>query len=254
MQYQFAAYPSLRDRVVLVTGGASGIGASISEHFARQGARVGVIDIDQAAAETLRGSLSDPRRVHVELADLRNIDALRTAIARIRDTLGPVSVLVNNAARDDRHTIDEVTPDYWDERMATNLRHQFFAAQVVKDDMIALRHGSIINMSSISFKLAIGGMPVYLAAKAGVVGLTRALARDLGPHGIRVNTLVPGWIMTLRQIDLWLTPEAEAELMRNQCIPEKLYPPDIARMVLWLAADDSRLVTGQEFTVNGGWS
>jgi D-xylose 1-dehydrogenase len=251
---QFATYPSLRDRVAIVTGGASGIGASIVEHLVGQGARVGVIDFDRAALDGLRASLKgDTARLHGVIADLRDIEALRAAIGEIRSTLGPITVLVNNAARDDRHPIDTVTPEYWDERMATNLRHQFFAAQAVKEDMIALRYGSIVNMSSMSFKLAIGGMPVYLAAKAAVIGLSRALARDLGRHGIRVNAILPGWIMTPRQVELWLTPEAEADLMRAQCIPEKLYPPDIARMVLWLAAEDSRLVTAQEFVVNAGW-
>lgn len=250
----FASYPSLKGRTVLVTGGASGIGASIVEHFAAQGAKVGLIDLDRAAAEALKASVPDPSRVHVEFADLRDISALQAAIGRIREALGKFSVLVNNAARDDRHSIESVDTAYWDERMATNLRHQFFAAQAVKDDMVTLGRGSIINMSSISFKLAQGGMPAYLTAKAGVIGLTRGLARDLGPHGIRVNSVIPGWIMTQRQIDLWLTPDSEAELMRRQCIPEKLYPPDIARMILWLAADDSRLVTAQEFTVDGGWS
>ena len=188
-------------------------------------------------------------------ADLRDIDALRNAIDRLRGEFGGgFSVLVNNAARDDRHAIDDVTPEYWDERMATNLRHQFFCAQAVKEDMIAAGGGSIINFSSVSFMLKQGGMPVYLTAKSAVIGLTHALARDLGPHHIRVNTVVPGWIMTQRQVDLWLTPEAEAEVLRGQCIPEKLYPPDIARMVLWLAADDSRLVTAGEFVVDGGWT
>ncbi len=254
MSNRFAVYPSLRDRVAIVTGGASGIGASIVEHLVGQGARVGVMDLDRASLDGIRANLAgDAARIHGVVADVRNIDALRAGIAQIRAALGPVTVLVNNAARDDRHAIDAVTPEYWDERMATNLRHQFFAAQAVKDDMIAARRGSVINMSSMSFKLAIGGMPVYLAAKAAVIGLSRALARDLGPHGIRVNSILPGWIMTPRQVDLWLTPDAEADLMRAQCIPEKLYPPDIARMVLWLAADDSRLVTAQEFVVNGGW-
>jgi NAD(P)-dependent dehydrogenase (short-subunit alcohol dehydrogenase family) len=251
----FATYPSLKDRVVVVTGGASGIGASIVEHFVAQGARVGFIDVDRAAADALRAGLpADPSRLCFVAADLRDVEALRRAVAEIRAAIGRVAILVNNAARDDRHAIDAVTPAYWDERMATNLRHQFFAAQAVKDDMIALGHGSIINMSSVSFKLAQGGMPAYLTAKSAVIGLTRALARDLGRHAVRVNTVVPGWIMTERQIKLWLTPEAEAEMMREQCLPEKLYPPDIARMVLWLAADDSRLVTGQEFVVDAGWT
>jgi len=253
---EFASYPSLRDRTVLITGGASGIGASLVEHFAAQGARVGFIDIDAAAAEKLLHSLGEAaRRCHFVAADLRDIALLRAAIDETRSRLGgPIAVLVNNAARDDRHPIDTVTPEYWDERMATNLRHQFFAAQAVKDGMIAGGGGAIVNMSSISFMLAQGGMPVYLTAKSAVVGLTRALARDLGKHGIRVNAVMPGWIMTERQVALWLTPEAEAEMLRGQCIPQKLYPPDIARMVLWLAADDSRLVTAQNFVVDGGWT
>src|SRR5215472_13918019 len=231
----FAIYPSLRDRRVLVTGGASGIGASLVEHFAAQGARVGFIDLDAEAAERLTASLGE-RRGHAVFAraDLCDIAALRRAVDDLRTRLGGAfSVLVNNAARDDRHGIDQVTPDYWDERMATNLRHQFFAAQALKDEMIAAGGGSIVNMSSVSFLLAQGGMPAYLTAKSAVVGLTRALARDLGPHRIRVNAVFPGWIMTERQQKLWLTPGAEAEMMKGQCIPEKLYPPDVARMVLW---------------------
>jgi len=252
----FATYPSLGERRVLVTGGASGIGASIVEHFVRQGARVGFIDLDAEAAERLMASLGGDRaNAAFARADLRDIAALRRAIGDLRSRLGgSFSVLVNNAARDDRHGIDQVTPEYWDERMATNLRHQFFAAQALKDEMIAAGGGSIVNMSSVSFLLAQGGMPAYLTAKSAVVGLTRALARDLGPHKIRVNAVFPGWIMTERQQKLWLTPEAEAEMMKGQCIPEKLYPPDVARMVLWLAADDSALVTAQNFVVDAGWT
>jgi D-xylose 1-dehydrogenase len=252
----FARYPSLDGRKVIVTGGASGIGAAIVAHFVAQNAKVGFIDLDEAAAQRLLDRLGDTAHpCRFAAADLRDIAALGRAIDGLRAELGgPITVLVNNAARDDRHAIDEVTPEYWDERMATNLRHQFFAAQAVKDDMIASGGGAIVNMSSISFMLGQGGMPVYLTAKAAVVGLTRALARDLGPHRIRVNAVMPGWIMTERQIELWLTPEAEAELMRGQCLKEKLYPPDIARMVLWLAADDSRLVTAQNFVVDGGWT
>ena len=252
----FANYPSLRDRSVLVTGGASGIGASIVEHFVAQGSRVGFIDLDAEAAERLTVSLGERRANAVfARADLRDIAALRQAIDTLRASLGgSFTVLVNNAARDDRHGIDQVTPEYWDERMATNLRHQFFAAQALKDEMIAVGGGAIINMSSISFLLGQGGMPVYLTAKSAVVGLTRALARDPGPHRIRVNAVFPGWIMTERQLKLWLTPDAEADMMRGQCIPEKLYPPDVARMVLWLAADDSALVTAQNFVVDAGWT
>jgi D-xylose 1-dehydrogenase len=252
----FAIYPSLRDRAVLVTGGASGIGASIVEHFAGQGARVGFIDFDAAAARSLLEQLGERASLcRFAEADLRDIAQLRGAIDRLRGELGrPITVLVNNAARDDRHTIEEVTPEYWDERMATNLRHHFFAVQALREEMIAARGGSIINMHSISVLRKNGAMPVYVTAKAAVTGLTRSLARALGPHRIRVNAIIPGWIMTERQLRLWLTPEAEAEMMRGQCIPEKLYPPDVARMVLWLAADDSRLVTAQHFVVDGGWS
>ena len=253
---EFATYPSLRGRTVLITGGASGIGASIVGHFVAQGSRVGFIDLDRDAAGTLIEGLGDKAALcRFAIADLRDIDALRRAITELRAELGgPITVLVNNAARDDRHKIDDVTPEYWDERMATNLRHQFFAVQAVKDEMIAAGGGSIINMSSVSFLLGQGGMPAYLTAKSAVIGLTRGLARDLGPHHIRVNTVIPGWIMTERQIALWLNPEAEAEVLKGQCIPEKLYPPDIARMVLWLAADDSRLVAAQSFVIDGGWT
>lgn len=252
---EFARYPSLRDRRVFVTGGASGIGASIATHFAVQGARVAFIDIDDAAAAATIAAIraeghAIPHYIH---CDLRDIAALRAAIAQARGTIGPIEVLVNNAARDDRHALDDVTPEYFDERMAVNFRHQFFAAQAVAPDMRAAKGGSIINLGSISWMLKNPGMPVYLSAKAAALGLTRALARDLGPHGIRSNSVMPGWIMTERQVSLWLTPESEAELMRQQCLKEKLYPPDIARMVLWLAADDSRLVTAQQFIVDGGW-
>ena len=253
MTGRFANYPSLKGRRVLVTGGASGIGAGIVEHFVAQESHVGFLDLDEAAAAGLLGRLPEGAARFAK-ADLRDIPATRRAIARLREELGgPFTVLVNNAARDDRHTIDEVTPDYWDERIATNLRHQFFCAQAVKDGMIEAGGGSIINMSSNSFLLANGEMPVYTAAKSGVIGLTRGLARKLGPHHIRANVVYPGWIMTERQLALWMTPEAEAERAKGQCIPDRLYPPDVARMVLWLAADDSEHVTAREFIVDGGW-
>lgn len=246
---QFATYPSLKDEAVVVTGGASGIGASIVEHFAEQGARVGFVDIDEQAG----GVLAAKTGAAFAACDLRNIQALRTAIACFERDNGPTLALINNAARDDRHTIEEVTPEFWDERMATNLRHQFFAAQAVLPAMRKRKRGSLINMGSISWRLALGGMPAYVTAKSAIEGLTRGLARDVGPDGVRANCLVPGWIMTERQIKLWLTPEGEADLMAKQCLKEKLYPPDIARMALWLAADDSRMVTAQSFVVDGGW-
>jgi NAD(P)-dependent dehydrogenase (short-subunit alcohol dehydrogenase family) len=247
---QFATYPSLKNEAVIVTGGASGIGASIVEHFAAQSSRVAFLDFDDKAG---RAHAEQTRTTFVH-CDLRDIAALKVAIARIEKEQGPTLALVNNAARDDRHKIEDVTPEYWDERIATNLRHQFFAAQAVIPAMRARKRGSLINMGSISWLLSEGGMPVYLTSKAAITGLTRALARDVGGDGIRANTILPGWIMTERQLSKWMTPEGEAELLKEQCLKEKLYPPDVARMVLWLAADDSRLVTAQSFVVDGGWT
>ncbi|MBU8542574.1 MULTISPECIES: SDR family NAD(P)-dependent oxidoreductase [Roseomonadaceae] len=244
----FAIYPSLSGRVVLVTGGASGIGAEVVAQFASQQARVAFLDFDDAggqrvAAET--GALF----VH---CDLRDIAALRAAMAHVANLLGPVQVLVNNAARDDRHGLETVEPDYWDERMATNLRHMFFCAQAVAPAMREAKAGSIINMGSVSWLSGTGGMPAYTTAKSAVRGLTRGLARDLGVDGIRVNEVVPGWVFTERQEALWATPEAVERHMAKQCLKRKVMPPDLARMVLWLAADDSAMVTSQSFVVDGG--
>jgi len=252
----YATYPSLRDRVVLVTGGGSGIGAAIVEHFAVQGSRVAFLDIDRGASERLcetivAGGRARPVFVH---CDLRDIPALRAAVEEVRRQLGPIQVLINNAAHDERHALDTVTPEYWDDRLAVNLRHQFFAAQAVYPDMTAAGGGAIVNLGSTSWMVGQGGMPGYTAAKSAVVGLTRGLARDLGPHGIRVTCVVPGWIMTERQIKLWLTPESEAELLRRQCLKRKLVPADIARAVLFFAADDSAACTAQSYVVDGGWT
>ncbi|RAI60894.1 SDR family NAD(P)-dependent oxidoreductase [Roseicella frigidaeris] len=248
MPEEFARYPSLRGRVVLVTGGASGIGACMVEQFAAQGARTAFLDIDtingeRVAAET--GAL-------FLRCDLRDIPALRLAVAEVARSLGPIGVLVNNAARDDRHGWETVEPDDWDERMHTNLRHQFFCAQAVAPMMQAARQGSILFFGSVSWMKAQGGMPAYTTAKSAVHGLARGLARDLGPFGIRCNVVVPGWVFTERQEQLWATPEAVGATLERQCLKEKLYPPDLARMVLWLAADDSRMVTAQSFVVDGG--
>ena len=244
----FASYPSLRDVVVLVTGGASGIGAEIVAQFAQQGSRVAFLDFDAEHG----AKVAEATGALFLRCDLRDVAALREAIAQIREKLGDPLVLVNNAARDDRHGLETVEPDYWDERMHTNLRHQFFCAQAVAPGMRAAKRGSIINMGSVSWMKAQGGMPAYTTAKAAVRGLTRGLARDLGPDGIRVNEVVPGWIFTERQIALWADPQSEAENMARQCLKERLYPPDVARIVLWLAADDSRMVTAQYFVVDGG--
>lgn len=250
-----AIYPSLKDRVVFVTGGGGGIGASIVEHFCRQGAKVGFVDVDETASEALvealaADGLAEP--VFVK-CDLRDIEALRVAIGQVRSALGPITVLVNNAANDQRHAIDEVTPEFWDDRIAVNLKHQFFAAQAVYPDMQAAGGGAIVNLGSVSWMIGQGGMPCYTTAKSAVAGLTRALARDLGPMNIRVNCVVPGWVMTQRQIDLWLTPEGEAELMQRQCLKRKLVPADIARAVLFFAAEDSGGCTNQSYIVDGGW-
>ncbi len=250
-----ATYPSLKDRVVFVTGGGSGIGASIVEHFCQQGARVGFVDIDVAASEALVAAMAEagPHKPHFVECDLRDIPALRKAIDAVRAALGPITILVNNAAHDQRHSIDEVTPEYWDDRVAVNLKHQFFAAQAIYPDMEAAGGGAIVNLGSVSWMIGQGGMPCYTTSKSAVAGLTRALARDFGPMNIRVNCVVPGWIMTQRQIDLWLTPESEAELMQRQCLKRKLYPADIARAVLFFAAEDSAGCTNQSYIVDGGW-
>ncbi|MCC8936404.1 SDR family oxidoreductase [Bradyrhizobium sp. Arg68] len=250
---QGATYPSLKDRTVLVTGGGSGIGEAIVRQFVDQGARVGFIDIDAEASEQLLSSLPAHARVQFEHADLRDIAALRRAIAAIRETLGPITILVNNAARDDRHAIADVTPEYWDERFAVNLKHQFFAAQAVAPDMLQAGGGAIINIGSVSWVIGQGNMPCYTTAKSAVQGLTRSLARDLGPNNVRVNSILPGWIMTQRQRDNWLTPAGEAELMQRQCLKRKLVPDDIARVVLFFAADDSGACTNQNYIVDGGW-
>lgn len=250
-----AVYPSLKDRAVLVTGGASGIGASIVEHFCRQQARVGFLDIDTAAATALidrlgAKGLPAPR---FRACDLRDIAALRASIDDLSAALGPITVLVNNAAHDERHSIDSVTPEYWDDRMAVNLRHQFFAAQAVWPGMAAAGGGAIVNLGSVTWMIGQGGMPGYSAAKSAVVGLTRSLARDLGVHNIRVNSVLPGWIMTERQVEKWLTPEGEADLMKNQCLKRKLEPADVARVVVFFASDEAAACTNQNYIVDGGW-
>jgi NAD(P)-dependent dehydrogenase (short-subunit alcohol dehydrogenase family) len=252
---RFASYPSLRDRTVLVTGGSTGIGASIVEHFAGQGSRVAFLDRDEAGASALL-ALLEPRPLPTPLflrCDLTDVVALRAAIGEAAARLGPIQVLVNNAASDDRHRFEEVTPEYWDERMAVNLRHYFFAAQAVVPAMRAAGRGSIVNLSSIAWVIPSTGLPAYVTAKAGIVGLTRTLAHELGPDGIRVNCVMPGAIATDRQKRLWLTPEYQAEIESRQALKRQLVPGDVARLVLFLAADDSEAVTSQSYVVDGGW-
>lgn len=250
----FACYPSLQDRAVLITGGATGIGATLVEAFVDQGARVGFIDIDVAAGQALVDTLGGARHAPAFVAaDLKNIDALDQAIDAIRDRIGPITALLNNAANDTRHAIDETTSDSWDAGIAVNLKHQFFAAKNVAADMKANGGGAIVNFGSVSWKLKQGGMPVYTTSKAAVQGLTRSLARDFGPFNIRVNTLVPGWVMTEKQIRLWLDEKGKEEIARGQCINRPLLPEHIARMALFLVADDSAMCTAQDFIVDGGW-
>ena len=250
-----AKYPTLDARVVLITGGASGIGASLVEHFCDQGSRVAFLDIRSDLADALAADLAArglPRPWYRE-CDLRDIDSLRAAIAEAGRALGPIRVLVNNAANDDRHTLDQVTSEYFDDRIAVNLKHQLFAAQAVRPQMRDAGGGSIINLNSISWTVADGDCICYLTAKSAITGLTRGLAAELGPEGIRVNSIMPGWIMTERQMRLWLTPEGERQIEERQVLKGRLYPPDIARMALWLAADDSRMCSKQTFVVDGGW-
>jgi len=256
MGEQFANFPSLRDRVVFVTGGGSGIGASVVEHFCAQQSNVTFVDIDDKASGALCARLREsggraPRFVH---CDLRDVAALQAIVTRVGAESGPITALVNNAANDDRHKTMDVTLEYWNDRIAVNLRHQFFAAQAAYPQMKAAGYGSIVNFGSISWMNSEGGYNAYTTSKAGVHGMTRGLARDWGCDHIRVNTVVPGWVMTQRQIDLWLDADGERQLLENQCLKERLYPPDIARMVLWLAADDSRMCTAQNFIVDAGWT
>ncbi len=246
-----ASYPDLAGKVILITGGASGIGEAIVRRFAAQDARVGFLDIKDEEGRALATELgANVRFVH---ADLTNIPELRAAVDEVRAALGPIAVLVNNAAHDERHRTEDVTPEYWDGRVAVNLRHQFFAAQAVLPDMKAAGGGAIINFGSTSWMVGQGGMAAYTACKSAVLGLTRSLARDFGPDNIRVNAIAPGWIMTRRQKELWLTPEGTAELMQRQCLKRELVPDEIARMVLFLASEEASACTNQHYVVDGGW-
>lgn len=248
-----AIYPSLAGKVSFVTGGGSGIGASIVEAFARQKMHVGFVDIDEkAAAQVMERVAGAGAKCHFERCDVRDIEALRRAIDKTRQALGPVTILVNNAARDDRHVTEDVTPEYWDERFSVNVKHQFFAAQAVLPDMKAAGGGSIINFGSASWMMGRGGMVAYTAAKSAVLGLTRSLARDFGGDNIRVNAIAPGWILTERQRALWLTPEGLTRLMDGQCLKRELTGEDIARVVLFLSSDEASAITSQHYVVDAG--
>jgi NAD(P)-dependent dehydrogenase (short-subunit alcohol dehydrogenase family) len=253
MQYG-ATYPSLKDRVVLITGGGSGIGEAIVTHFAAQGSKVGFLDIKPKESQALADRLSGAGHVvHFEQTDLSDIAALKASIDRVRGKLGPITILVNNAANDDRHKIEDVTPEYFDNRINVNLRHHFFAIQAVVPDMKQAGGGSIVNVTSTSWMIGSRGMPVYVAAKSAVYGLVRGLARELGEHNIRINAFAPGWIMTERQKALWTTPEALERLMIDQCIKRTLTPDDMARAILFFASDEAAAATNQNFVFDGGW-
>jgi len=254
-EMEFATYPSLRDRVVLITGGATGIGESLVRHFAEQGARVAFLDVQDEAGVALRNELSvsectAPLYLHCDVTD---VAALKESVERVLAALGTVYVLVNNAGNDQRHATEEVTPDLWDRTIALNLRAYFFAIQAVLPAMKAAGRGSIVNLSSISWMIPSTGLPAYVTAKAGIVGLTRTLAHELGPAGIRVNAVLPGAIATERQKRLWYTPEYKAEILARQALKRDILPEDVARLVLFLAADDSGGITNQSYVVDGGW-
>jgi D-xylose 1-dehydrogenase len=251
----FATYPSLRGQVAFVSGGATGLGAEFVAQLAAQGVRVGFVDLQDDAGQALAAAVRErghPQPLY-QHCDVRDVDALQAAIAHTGERLGPVTVLVNNAANDVRHQVETLSVERWDELSEVNVRHHFFATQAVVGMMRAAGRGSVINLGSISAHIDLLDLPVYITAKAGIEGLTRTLARELGAHGIRVNCVLPGWVMTERQLTHWVTPEAEASIARNQCLPQKLYPADVARLVLWLAADDSRACTAQRWVVDGGW-
>ncbi|WP_315719961.1 MULTISPECIES: SDR family NAD(P)-dependent oxidoreductase [unclassified Bradyrhizobium] len=249
-----ATYSDLAHKVVLVTGGASGIGAATVRRFAQQRSTVVFFDIKADEGRGLERELSGQGlSAHFQCVDLTDIAALRAGVAEARKAHGAINVLVNNAANDERHSTEEMTPEYWDDRVAVNLKHQFFAAQAVLPDMKAANAGVIINYGSISWMAGQGGMAAYTASKSAVLGLTRSLARDYGPYNIRVNAIAPGWIMTERQLEKWMTPQGEVELMQRQCLKRKLIPDELAKFTVFLASEEASACTSQHYVVDGGW-
>tara|TARA_B100002051_G_scaffold276680_1_gene326811 strand:+ start:1242 stop:2012 length:771 start_codon:yes stop_codon:yes gene_type:complete len=251
---EVAIYPSLENKIVLITGGASGIGESIVEHFIMQKSKVVFLDIEDQLAENLINKIykkysSKPTYVK---CDLKNTNQLKEKINEVSSQIGKISILVNNAANDERHDIDSVTPEYWDDRININLKHYFFASQAVYKDMKDLGKGAIVNIGSFSWMKGIGGMSCYTTAKSAIMGLTRSLARDFGVYNIRVNCVVPGWIITERQKKLWLTPEIEKKQIEDQCIKRMLQPDDISKTVLFFASEQSSGCTAQNYIVDGG--
>lgn len=245
-----ARYPDLAGRTVFVSGGGSGIGAAFVRSFADQGCSVAFIDVADAPSQALAAELGPA--VGYWPGDVRDIGVLRTAIVAAGEAFGPIRVLVNNAARDDRHRFDDVTPEYWDDNQAVNLRHQFFAAQAVAPQMAGAGGGSIINLGSVSWMRGRTELAGYTTAKAAINGLTRTLARELGARGIRVNCIVPGAIATARQQALWVSPEKERQFLEQQCLKFRLSAEDVARAALFLASDEARGITGQNLVVDAG--
>jgi len=251
---QHATYPSLANKRVVITGGGTGIGVAIVEAFARQGAQVTFLDIASDASQALEAQLAHlPLPPVFRYCDLTDLAALAATFADMERSAGAADILVNNAANDDRHQLQDVTPAYWDERIAVNLRHQYFCAQAVAPAMRAKRSGVILNLGSISWHLAQANLSIYMTAKAGIEGLTHGLARDLGADGIRVNCIIPGAVRTPRQERLWHTPEAEAVILQGQCLQTRVEPHDVAALALFLASDNAAKCTGREYFVDAGW-
>ena len=248
-------YFDLENKRVFITGGGSGIGASIVEHFSEQDSEVYFIDINEEASNKLVSECKNKKLAIPNFikCDLLNIKELQSVISKIISEKGPIEILINNAANDERHKIENVTEEFWNERMNINLRHYFFTVQSVREAMIKNKGGVIVNIGSASWMIGQGGMAAYTAAKSGVVGLTRSFARDLGERNIRVNSVVPGWTITERQIEKWLTPESEADMMKKQCIKKRLMPSDISKAVLFFSSDQSSGCTNQSYVVDNGW-
>jgi NAD(P)-dependent dehydrogenase (short-subunit alcohol dehydrogenase family) len=246
-----AVYPSLANKTVVITGGGSGIGEVIVEGFVRQKAKVFFLDVAESESRAVVTRLADGARFIK--CDVTDVQALRAALADIEAKAGPIAVLVNNAANDDRHKVEEVTPEYWENRIAVNLRHLFFASQAVAPGMKKAGGGAIINLGSVSWHLAIENLPVYETAKAGIEGMTRAMARDFGEANIRVNCVVPGAIRTPRQMKLWHTPEEEAKILGQQCLKQRVDPIHVTAMVLFLASADGAMCTAHNYWVDGGY-
>ncbi|PHY13321.1 3-oxoacyl-ACP reductase [Caulobacter sp. B11] len=245
-----ALYPSLKGKRVVITGGGSGIGAGLTAGFVRQGAEVIFLDIAEAASLALVDRLTPDAAIApvYRSCDLMDLDALTAAFAQI----GDIDILVNNAGNDDRHGLAEITPAYWDNRIGVNLRHMLFAAQAAAPGMKRRGGGAIINFGSISWHLGLPDLVLYETAKAGVEGMTRALARELGPDDIRVTCVVPGNVKTKRQ-EQWYTPEGEAQIVKAQCLKGRILPDHVAALVLFLASDDAALCTGHEYWIDAGW-